>query len=228
MIPGLSIKKEVSKDNSVWNDTSVTVTVGDTVYYRVSVTNSGNVALASVVVTDDHCTLTGPTGDTNNDSRLDTTETWVYTCQATAQAGTHNNTASATSAETSTPVTDDASYFAEQGSLQIDKTLSSVTFQSPTVVTLTYSMLLHNAGNVDLANVQVVDDLTLTFPAPATYIVSSVSSSSFTVNQAYNGAADKNLLAYNPTNPNVLLSGASGSLTLVVQVTNARRAGKLH
>ena len=176
---------------------------------------------ASIVVTDDHCTLTGPTGDTNNDSRLDTTETWVYNCQATAQAGTHNNIASATSAETPTAVTDDASYFAEQGSLQIDKTLTSVTFQSPTAVTLTYSMLLHNAGNVDLANVQVVDDLTLTFPAPATHTVSSVSSSSFTVNPGYNGAADKNLLAYNPTNPNILLSGASGSITLVVQVTNA-------
>ncbi len=198
LIPGLSIKKEVSKDNSVWNDTSVTLTVGDTVYYRVSVTNGGNVALDSIVVTDDHCTLTGPTGDTNNDSRLDTTETWVYTCQATAQAGTHNNTASATSAETPTAVTDDASYFAEQGSLQIDKALTSVTFQSPTAVTLTYSMLLHNAGNVDLANVQVVDDLTLTFPAPATHTVSSVSSSSFTVNPGYNGAADKNLARVQP------------------------------
>ena len=56
---------------------------GGMVTYTNKVTNPGTVALNNVRLTDDKC---GPveyiSGDTNGDSELDTTETWVYTCQA--------------------------------------------------------------------------------------------------------------------------------------------------
>ena len=56
---------------------------GGMVTYTNKVTNPGTVALSNVRLTDDKC---GPvkyiSGDTNGDSKLDTTETWVYTCQA--------------------------------------------------------------------------------------------------------------------------------------------------
>jgi uncharacterized repeat protein (TIGR01451 family) len=57
-------------------------TGGGTVTYTNKVTNPGTVALSNIYLTDDKC---GPvkyiSGDTNSNSLLDTTETWVYTCQ---------------------------------------------------------------------------------------------------------------------------------------------------
>lgn len=109
----LSVRKEVSTDGVTWNDTSVTVTVGATVYYRITVDNIGNTDLTAVTADDGMaaCTLSGPTGDTDADNVLDVAETWFYTCTVTAIAGTVNNTASASSAETGS-VTDGASYTA--------------------------------------------------------------------------------------------------------------------
>lgn len=53
------------------------------VTYTNKVTNPGTVALSNIRLTDDKC---GPVkyiaGDKNGDSKLDTTETWTYTCQS--------------------------------------------------------------------------------------------------------------------------------------------------
>jgi LPXTG-site transpeptidase (sortase) family protein len=58
-----------------------TVTSGSNVSFTLTVTNPGDVTLGSVVITDPTCdTLTGPTGDDNHNSILETTETWTYTC----------------------------------------------------------------------------------------------------------------------------------------------------
>lgn len=65
---------------------------GGTVTYTYRTTNPGTVALSNVLIADDKC---GPvayiSGDINGNARLDTTETWVYTCQ-TWLAGTTVNT----------------------------------------------------------------------------------------------------------------------------------------
>ena len=65
--------------------------VGDTLSYSFAVTNAGDTPLA-VQFSDPRCdagTLSGPTGDADNDQRLDLTETWTYTCShvVTAQSG---------------------------------------------------------------------------------------------------------------------------------------------
>ena len=53
------------------------------------VTNTGSVELSNIVVTDDRIArLTFVGGDTDNDGRLDVSETWTYTAMETVQSGT--------------------------------------------------------------------------------------------------------------------------------------------
>lgn len=55
---------------------------GAMIVYTNKVTNPGTVPLSNVRLTDDKCDpVKYISGDTNNDSKLDTTETWTYTCQ---------------------------------------------------------------------------------------------------------------------------------------------------
>ncbi len=55
---------------------------GGMVTYTNKVTNPGTVALSNVSLIDDKCSsVKYISGDTNSNSKLDTTETWVYTCR---------------------------------------------------------------------------------------------------------------------------------------------------
>ena len=61
------------------------------VTYTEKVTNPGVAALSNIVITDDKCSpLNYISGDLNNDSKLDTTETWTYTCQTNLSTTTTN------------------------------------------------------------------------------------------------------------------------------------------
>jgi hypothetical protein len=74
-----------------------TVPVGSTVTWTYVVTNTGDVPLGNVVVTDNkEGAVTSFTGDTNGNGLLDLTETWVYTLTGIATAGQYKNTAKAT------------------------------------------------------------------------------------------------------------------------------------
>lgn len=77
--------------------TPLTLTAsGGQVAFFEKVTNPGTVALSNVNVTNDKCfTVRYISGDTNGDSKLDTSETWIYACQ-TGLTRTTVNTAIAT------------------------------------------------------------------------------------------------------------------------------------
>lgn len=69
---------------------------GGMVTYTEKITNPGTVALSNVRLTDDKCEpMKYISGDINNDTKLDTTETWTYTCR-TNLSETTMNTAVAT------------------------------------------------------------------------------------------------------------------------------------
>jgi uncharacterized repeat protein (TIGR01451 family) len=96
--PAIHVEKSASKANLP--------SVGGDVTYTYVVTNTGDVALTAVTVSDDKCDpLALVSGDTNSDSILDLTETWTYTCTATLTATT-TNTALATGHDGDTEVTD--------------------------------------------------------------------------------------------------------------------------
>jgi uncharacterized repeat protein (TIGR01451 family) len=64
---------------------------GGTITYTEKITNPGIVPLTNVHLVDDKCSpVTYISGDTNNDSKLDTTETWTYTCKKILNKTTTN------------------------------------------------------------------------------------------------------------------------------------------
>ena len=143
--------------------------VGSTVTFTYVVTNTGNMPLANVVVTDDKLgPITSFTGDTNGNGLLDLTETWTYTKTATALAGQQTNTGTVTAQDpaTGTPVTDDnpANYFGDAAASNIVKFVNGQDADSPTGPhvaagsTVTFTYVVTNTGNVPLANVVVTDD----------------------------------------------------------------------
>ena len=125
--PALNVIKEVSDDDVHLGRITITVDVGDTVYYRVRAQNTGNITLTGLSVTDPACSLVrGPDAPGDDDAVFEVGETWVYTCNLVAVAGTQNNTATADSSETP-PDTDGASYFGNAPALNVIKEVSTTT-----------------------------------------------------------------------------------------------------
>ena len=88
--PGIHIDKKVRRvATDPFVDGPIAAKVGDTLQYQFTVTNTGDVPL-TVVFDDPRCDVepTAPdSGDTDADGKLDTTETWIYTCSHVLLAG---------------------------------------------------------------------------------------------------------------------------------------------
>jgi LPXTG-site transpeptidase (sortase) family protein len=174
--PALTIIKEVSADNTNWNDTSVTVVVGDTVFYRVRVSNTGNITLTGLVVNDltIACTLVRGadiTGD--NDNNFEVGEEWAYTCSVTAVLGTVNNTATADTNET--PLASDTASYTAVSALVIDPALSKAGNPTEASVgeTVTFTLTITNNGNAPVPNVVVTDVLPAIFDVTAVNVTAN-------------------------------------------------------
>ena len=154
--------------------------VDETITYTFTVTNEGNVSLATITVTDPLVSpITFVSGDTDVDGELDVDETWIYTgsyniTQDDIDDGMVTNQATATGVapdqSTVTDLSDDTSV------LENDPTVTTLC-QSPAIAIvkeasyddggdcsdpgelINYTFTVTNEGNVSLANVVVTDPL---------------------------------------------------------------------
>lgn len=102
--------------------------------------------------------------------------------------------------------------------IAIAKATSTPVLQTDGSYNVTLTFNVRNNGDEALSNIQVEDDLTLTFPSPKTYTVTSISTvtgSTLSVNSAFNGNADKNLLN---ASTSTLAAGSQQTITLVLNV----------
>jgi len=151
--PSLGLTKQIGTSSTgPWLD-SVTILEGADVYYRFTVTNTGNIELSVLSLEDDTFTpsCTWPSSLAAGAS---------HACVAgpvTAQAGTHTNTAQAFAYNKEIASnTDTASYTGLAPAIEIVKTASvSEAYPGDTV---TYSYVVTNTGAVTLTNLVLDDD----------------------------------------------------------------------
>lgn len=145
-------------------DGSASVTLGDTLSYAVTATNTSSIPLTDVVISDDLTgdTLTCDTVDPGASCEL---QTGYVVTQADVDAGEINNTATADTAETDpidvslavdVPHTHSLSLVKELTANADEDISASVSLND----TLTYTLTATNSGNATLTNVSVSDDLT--------------------------------------------------------------------
>ncbi len=154
--------------------TSSVSAAGQVVPYRFAVSNKGNVALTGVTVTDPKCDAAPAyvSGDSDADSKLDLSETWIYSCshtvtQAELDAGGNlSNTVTADSNE-SGPDTDTLVIpISQTPALSLVKSATPSTY-STVAQSISYSYLVSNSGNVRLAGPVTVADDKATVSCPA-------------------------------------------------------------
>ena len=173
------------------NPTGPQLVVGSTVTWTYVVTNTGDVPLANVIVTDDQAGVTPvyQSGDTNNDNLLDLTETWTYTATGTAVEGQYANIGEVTGfypQEEREVVDTDPSHYRgyrppvdpDTPRIQIEKATNGVDADTPAGGPLlevgspvTWTYVVTNTGNVPLTNVKVVDDKLGAITCPKTTLI---------------------------------------------------------
>ncbi|TPO10340.1 hypothetical protein FJ980_08525 [Mesorhizobium sp. B1-1-5] len=167
--PGIAIDKQ-TVDGAVSGD-GLNVLAGDSISWKYTVTNTGNVALSNVVVTDDHNVVVSPVlsggfnvGDTNHDNKLDTTETWIFTGSGTAISGNYSNIGTVTASTGTGTVTDfdPSNYFGASPAITIDKVTVDDTASGDghTILAneaISWKYTVTNTGNVALSDVTVSD-----------------------------------------------------------------------
>ena len=157
--PSLVIEKETT------NPKEEGFAVGETIEYKITATNDGNLTLTNVVVADE---LTGDSWTVNSlapGAYAEFTAEYVVT-EADVIAGSVKNEATATGNNPSdkptdvTPddVTDDVEE--PKPSLAVDKTVENAKELYKLGDTISYKIVVTNDGNLTLTNVVVTDELT--------------------------------------------------------------------
>lgn len=106
----------------------------------------------------------------------------------------------------------------ESCEIAIAKSAGTPVPQSDGSYNVTFTFKVKNTGTTALTTVQVQDDLTRTFPSPKTFTRVSLAGeagSTLTINNAFNGGTDKNLLTAASSS---LAVGKEETITLVVNV----------
>jgi uncharacterized repeat protein (TIGR01451 family) len=132
---------------------------GDDVTFTIAVTNTGDVVLTNVVVTDSHCTPIFVGGD-DGDGVFEPGETWTYTCTVEGVTRDFTNTAKATGMPPvgrKVKATDTATVDVINPAIDIRKTPRSQ--QAATGFDVVFTITVRNIGDVDLTNVVVTDPM---------------------------------------------------------------------
>jgi hypothetical protein len=120
--PAIDVQTTVNGDDSD-SPPGTTITAGGTATFAYSVTNTGNVPLSNIEVTDDNGTPgdaaddfhpTFVSGDTNSNQLLDLGEAWIYTAVRTVFSGQYTHVGSASGIDNLSQVAgaiDPTSYF---------------------------------------------------------------------------------------------------------------------
>jgi hypothetical protein len=172
--PGIDIEKATNGEDAD-TPTGPQIPVGDPVTWTYLVTNTGNVDLTDVTVTDDQgVTVTCP-HDT-----LAVGDTMTCTANGTAQVGQYANlgTATATAPDGAAVADDDPSHYygkvptGDEPGIDIEKATNGEDADTPTGPQIpvgdpvTWTYLVTNTGNVDLTDVTVTDDQGVTVTCP--------------------------------------------------------------
>ncbi|MDI9471238.1 MAG: Cna B-type domain-containing protein [Bacillota bacterium] len=165
--PGMTIKKTAKTDTFT--------AAGDEIEYEIVVTNTGNVTLKKLVVTDsldvDLETEAELVESMNPDGDLEVGETWTYTytyevTQADMDAGFVRNAVKATSPNfpdddpNNPPPEDEVDVPGEQNpGMTVKKTVAPETKFTAAGDKIEYTIVVTNTGNVTLKDVKVTDSL---------------------------------------------------------------------
>ena len=154
--PGIAVSKSADV---------ASVSAPGTITYSYSVTNTGNVSLTNVTLSDNNIdagSLSFTGGDTDADTKLDVTETWTYSAthtvdQAEVDSGADIvNVATADSNEAG-PVTDTVTVpVVQTPGIAVVKTADVSSVSAPGTINYSYSVT--NTGNVSLTGVTLSDN----------------------------------------------------------------------
>ena len=142
------------------------------VTYNYTVTNPGVVAMSNITVTDDTCSpVSYISGDTDADNRLDTTETWSYSCTMTLSTTT-TNTVTATGLANGFTATDTANATVVVSSATVPPLINIVKTPNTFLIasssgTVIYTYEVTNPGTVALNGVSVTDDKCAPLSSPS-------------------------------------------------------------
>jgi uncharacterized repeat protein (TIGR01451 family) len=153
--PGINVVKTASVETVPPGGGSVT--------YTYVVTNTGDVPLSDVSVSDDKCSpVSYVSGDANDDDFLGLSETWTFSCTTTITTDTTNTgTATGHDGEDTVTDTDQATVTVEQpvlaAGIHIEKTVLPLNLPAGGG-DVTYTYVVSNTGDLPLTNVAVTDD----------------------------------------------------------------------
>ena len=141
---------------------------GETVTWTYNVTNTGNVNLTNILVTDDMLgAIANIIDQGDGDDILSVGESWILEATGTAACGDYENIGNVTGDSGDTTVTDEdlSHYFGECPDIDIEKATNGEDADVgpgpgiPEGETVTWTYNVTNTGNVNLSNILVTDDM---------------------------------------------------------------------
>jgi hypothetical protein len=174
-VPGIGIETRVSLLDAD-SAPGPTLAAGGNATFVYLLTNTGNIILSNVAVTDNNGTPGNGAddfnpafagGDSNSNNLLDVGETWTFSATRTVVAGQYSSV-STTTAEDSigqpANSTDPVNYFGSAPAINLQTSVNGDDADSPpgpsfaAGSSVTFEYVLTNTGNVPLANAMITDD----------------------------------------------------------------------